>query len=80
MVDEKPIPFVPALAVPAQGGGHRLALFPGVDKNQALFPPGVFKNISDSRVRVQRRFIGLFLQYRQRIGDYPVLGSLCALT
>ena len=59
MVDEKPIPFVPALAVPAQGGGHRLALFPGVDKNQALFPPGVFKNISDSRVRVQRRFIGL---------------------
>ena len=43
MVDEKPIPFVPALAVPAQGGGHRLALFPELTKTRHFFPRCVQK-------------------------------------
>ncbi len=75
-MDKKAVRLTAALAVLPQGGGDRLALLPGVDEEQALFAPRVFKNISQPRVRVVRSLVGFFLQHRQGLDIRPVPGGL----
>ena len=73
MVNEKPIRLTVLFAILAQRGGHGFAFLPGIDEHQALFPPGMFKNIPQPRVGILGCLVGGIVQRLQRFN----VGALC---
>ena len=66
-MDQEPVRLMVCLAILPQILAYRLALFPGIGKDQTFLSPGMFKDIADARIgRLRRGVCGSFRHGRFR--------------
>ena len=75
MVDHEAVGLTPHFAVLAQNLADCFTLFPAVGKDQALFPPGMLKDIGHVRIR----HFGSLVTFRSKRSLRSWLGAFRSL-